>query len=288
MPLSVPAAAAAAAAAAAKWLVFEPRVEHVTGDFAFTVRARALVFPASNPAILIHNAVLVLKFVTLVDFKSRLPLWEPFTIHLDGFLQSSPRQRRGDAGSVQRRRESALLDSQVPTFQFPSALPPPTMPTHSPMLVWSHVVDTSSRPPPRSVSLFALPQEIAHGGAGAGTGSSFKGLAALYWESHTLRPASGLAWRMAAAPRSTQAHQPHRPESAPDARNETPAAACTVATATTVTMKATRVPIAASRAGGGEQRGLGEPLQCKKKDVGVLRLPGKRGKKKKRCAWQIH
>jgi hypothetical protein len=93
---------------------------------------------------------------------------------------------------------------------------------------------------------------------------------------------------MAAAPRSTQAHQPHRPESAPDARNETPAAACTVATATTVTMKATRVPIAASRAGGGEQRGLGEPLQCKKLFVGVLRLPGKRGKKKKRCAWQIH
>ena len=37
-------------------------------------------------------------------------------------------------------------------FQSPSASPPPTMPTHSPMLVWSHVVDISSAPPPRKDS----------------------------------------------------------------------------------------------------------------------------------------
>ena len=35
-------------------------------------------------------------------------------------------------------------------FQLPSAWPSPTMPTHSPMLVWSHVVEISSAPPPRS------------------------------------------------------------------------------------------------------------------------------------------
>ena len=34
-------------------------------------------------------------------------------------------------------------------FQLPSAWPSPTMPTHSPMLVWSHVVEISSAPPPR-------------------------------------------------------------------------------------------------------------------------------------------
>ena len=37
-------------------------------------------------------------------------------------------------------------------FQLPSAWPSPTMPTHSPMLVWSHVVEISSAPPPRKDS----------------------------------------------------------------------------------------------------------------------------------------
>ena len=46
-------------------------------------------------------------------------------------------------------------------FQLPSAWPSPTMPTHSPMLVWSHVVEISSAPPPRKDSRAGtLPAEV--------------------------------------------------------------------------------------------------------------------------------
>lgn len=90
----VPAATTTAAISTTEWLVLEPRVEHVACDFTLAVGAGALVLPTSNTAVTPHDAILVFELITLVDVDGRLPLWESFAIHLDGFLQG---MRKGSA-----------------------------------------------------------------------------------------------------------------------------------------------------------------------------------------------
>ena len=90
----VPAATTTATTTATKWFVLEPRVEHVAGDFTLAVGAGALVLPTINTAVTPHDAILVFELITLVDVEGRLPLWESFAIHLDGFLQG---MRKGSA-----------------------------------------------------------------------------------------------------------------------------------------------------------------------------------------------